>query len=450
MSDHEDRMGKFDPEDINACASEWQDYKRMFEIHLDAKGLHEAVGRRKVGQLLKCMGREHIATYDTFTWAHRIPAVAEDVDNAIPARPEVPAEDRYDLETVFTKFDAHFGVHRYRSIKRQEFLSCTRGDKQSIQSFIAELKRKSQYCDYGDREEGFIVDMLINRVHDAKCTEKLMELSDDQLTLTNAIRVCRQVELTNSHLKSLSNTKSEEHVHKAYRESGRSRNRSSRRPPSDRRHQSRVRVCDRCCRQHDGDERCAAIDRYCGTCGKKGHYQRSPLCSMKDDRSRPRDFRQFRGNRDNRSRGRGQGHRGRGRHVYYADDDDAQYDYDDNVLYAHYDYDDNVPYNAHDVTTDEYDEMCESFDAMGGTKKTYVVKHCVSEKQGDVDVEVKKSHDVKVKKPDVRDISSNVDDGNTQNVPDDCNTQNVPDDCNTQNVKDVESTVQSSELRLMC
>ena len=70
-------------------------------------------------------------------------------------------------------------------------------------------------------------------------------------------------------------------------------------------------------------------------------------------------------------------------------------------------------------------------------------------KQGDVDVEVKKSHDVKVKKPDVRDISSNVDDGNTQNVPDDCNTQNVPDDCNTQNVKDVESTVQSSELRLM-
>ena len=71
----DERMAKFYPEDIAACASEWQDYKRQFEVHLDSKGLHAAEGRQKVGQLLKCMGREHVATYDTFTWAPAIPAV---------------------------------------------------------------------------------------------------------------------------------------------------------------------------------------------------------------------------------------------------------------------------------------------------------------------------------------------------------------------------------------
>ena len=37
-------MAKFNPEDIAACASEWQDYKRQFEVHLDSKGLHAAEG----------------------------------------------------------------------------------------------------------------------------------------------------------------------------------------------------------------------------------------------------------------------------------------------------------------------------------------------------------------------------------------------------------------------
>ena len=106
----DERMAKFNPEDIAACASEWQDYKRQFEVHLDSKGLHAAEGRQKVGQLLKCMGREHVATYDTFTWAPAIPAVVADADRGIAAQPEVPAEDKYHLETVFAKFDAHFAV----------------------------------------------------------------------------------------------------------------------------------------------------------------------------------------------------------------------------------------------------------------------------------------------------------------------------------------------------
>ena len=60
----------------------------------------------------------------------------------IAALPAVPAEDQYHRETAFTKSDAHFGVHHYRSIKQNDFPSCTHGLKRSIKSFISELKRK--------------------------------------------------------------------------------------------------------------------------------------------------------------------------------------------------------------------------------------------------------------------------------------------------------------------
>ena len=93
----------FWPDNIHACAAEWEDYKREFLIHLDAKGLHTATGKRQVGQLLKHMGREYILTFDTFTWA---PAVEADVANHVEAS---PAERNELLSDVFAKFDTHFG-----------------------------------------------------------------------------------------------------------------------------------------------------------------------------------------------------------------------------------------------------------------------------------------------------------------------------------------------------
>ena len=115
-------MPRFDPENVAACASEWQHYKRQFEIQLSAKGLHDAAGRRKVGKLLKCTGREHVATYDTFIFTPLIQVIEADDAHGIAAQAKFPPEDRYDLNTVFAKFDAHFRVHRSCSIKHQDFL----------------------------------------------------------------------------------------------------------------------------------------------------------------------------------------------------------------------------------------------------------------------------------------------------------------------------------------
>lgn len=79
---------------------------------------------------------EHIVTYDTFTRNPEIPAVEADAVQGNEPRNAISDEDKYALPTVFPKFDQQFGVHRFCSIKRQEFLQSRHGEKQSVPSWI--------------------------------------------------------------------------------------------------------------------------------------------------------------------------------------------------------------------------------------------------------------------------------------------------------------------------
>ena len=94
------RFESFRPDLLNSCATEWEDCKRLFLVHLDAKGLYGTEGRHKVGQLLKHMGKNHIATYDTFTWREEVPAIVANPDQGIEARATIPGEDKYNLDHV--------------------------------------------------------------------------------------------------------------------------------------------------------------------------------------------------------------------------------------------------------------------------------------------------------------------------------------------------------------
>ncbi|XP_052276600.1 uncharacterized protein K02A2.6-like [Dreissena polymorpha] len=242
-------LPEFNPSE---SASSWEDYKRDFIIHLDALGLDDKPGQRKVGVLLANMGRECVKIYDSFAWA---PEVVANQDAGIAA---VPAEDKYHLETVFTKFDRHFGVQNYRNIKRQEFLNTKRGNL-SIMDYISELKRKAEHCQYGEQKEGLICDMIINGVNDTKCSEKLMEIPVTQLTIERVVQVCRQIELTASHIKSLGESP---HVNIA------------------RTHQNphkQQKYCAKCCRKHEV-RKCPAYQKQCDNCGEFGHFKASKLC----------------------------------------------------------------------------------------------------------------------------------------------------------------------------
>jgi hypothetical protein len=206
------QLPEFNPLDFDVCAPAWEAYRRDFLVHLDAHGLDDKPGRRKVGVLLSSMGRDAIRIHDSFEWAPGAPA---DEEHEIL---EIEAEDKHSIEHVFAKFDRHFGVHNFRNIKRQELLNTKRGTM-TIMDFISELKRKAENCEYGDQKEGFICDMIINGVNDAKCSERLMEIPAANHTLETVTQTCRQIELTTAHLKSLETGEEDTKVLRAFAQS---------------------------------------------------------------------------------------------------------------------------------------------------------------------------------------------------------------------------------------
>ena len=121
-------MAPFKAQDQDTCVPAWQDYKREFRVRLQAAGLDTAPGKRQVGQLLKSMGIECIKLFDSFEFAPAVEAVEADAARGIAAVPARDAESKDDLDTVLGKFDAHWGVNRFKSIKRQEFLDLERRD----------------------------------------------------------------------------------------------------------------------------------------------------------------------------------------------------------------------------------------------------------------------------------------------------------------------------------
>jgi hypothetical protein len=274
------QLPEFNPSDFAVCAPAWEAYKRDFLIHLDAHGLDDKPGRRKVGVLLSSMGREAIRIYDSFEWAPGAPA---DEGNAIE---EIEAEDKHNVEHVFIKFDRHFGVHNFRNIKRQELLNTKRG-AMTIMDFISELKRKAEHCEYGDQREGFICDMIINGVNDAKCSERLMEIPAANLTLEKVTQTCRQIELTMAHLKSLESSEEDTKVHRAFTQThspqqyarGRGTSNFPRKSYQQGQGQSELAYCGRCCRNHAYNN-CPAYNQQCNNCFEKGHFRMSNRCKL--------------------------------------------------------------------------------------------------------------------------------------------------------------------------
>ena len=149
---NEDTLCNFEPADFNACGSEWHEYKRLFEIHLDANGWYGVDGREKVRQLLKCMGQHSTEIYNSFTWPAAIPAIPADEENGVEAQEEIPGENKHDLQTVFSKFNAYFGAHQYNSIKRQ--VEVTNEHIKSINDSHSELQIHQAHSAGSNRGRG--------------------------------------------------------------------------------------------------------------------------------------------------------------------------------------------------------------------------------------------------------------------------------------------------------
>ena len=148
-------------------------------------------------------------------------------------------------------------------VERFTFHSRSRQEGESIAVFVAELKRLSENCGFGDTLNDMLRDRLVRGVNDGGMQRRL--LSEPDLTYKKALDLTQAMEAAERNVLDLQSSKMG--VEKAYLMKGVSRT-------------NQELKCYRCGANHRANE-CRYKDLYCHSCGKQGHLSRVCRCKVK-------------------------------------------------------------------------------------------------------------------------------------------------------------------------
>jgi len=191
----------------------------------------------------------------------------------------------------------HYVAQTCEEIERYKFKARGQLKEESVDDFVAELRRLLVGCNYGrysaDCERDMLRDQIVEKVYDSKVRERLLlranELSrrSKRMTLQDAIDIVRVAE-TVKRESSLIEDKSSSTVgggeNPSVNKVSSSWSKSSQptKATTDNRvsNRSRCYACNRSGHRHD-DPICKARTRRCNECEQLGHYANSKLCKGK-------------------------------------------------------------------------------------------------------------------------------------------------------------------------
>ena len=180
------------PEPISAGGNlpeKWKRYKRTFDLFLVATGRAEATDPVKVALLLRTIGIRGESIYESFTWT----------DQA----------HKQDFPRVVAKFEA-FCTPRVNLVAQTHKLLTLRQGSMNIDEYVTELHSIARDCDLGEKYDRLMLHSLILGINSDRTRRRMFEKED--LTLENAIKLCRAHETTTMDLKAVAEAAAEVHA----------------------------------------------------------------------------------------------------------------------------------------------------------------------------------------------------------------------------------------------
>ena len=212
----------------------WEEWKERLEFYLEAENITEADRKRSV--LLTVCGKE------TYSLVKSL---------ASPSK----VKDKSFVE-ILSLLDRHLQPKPSVTVARFQFNMCVRKSDQTISTYIAELRRLTEHCNFGDTLSDMLKDRLVCGVNDAQMQKRL--LAEDDLTFARAQKLCLSMEAASRDAGILAGT-----TPAAEHEQSGAVNRMDVRPQR----------CPRCGRRHSRDS-CRHATSRCFKCGKVGHLAR--------------------------------------------------------------------------------------------------------------------------------------------------------------------------------
>ncbi|XP_013408762.1 uncharacterized protein K02A2.6-like [Lingula anatina] len=159
-------------------ATNWRKWEQQFKVYYNACELGEKSGATQVAILLHTAGPEAQDIFNTFTF--------ED------------DSQKQDVDAVLTKFRQYSEPRRNVVFERYQFWSRSQQEGESVDTWITELRRQSDKCEFGEQKDLLIRDKLVFGVLDPKVKERL--LRETSLTLEKALDIARAAEVSRAQM----------------------------------------------------------------------------------------------------------------------------------------------------------------------------------------------------------------------------------------------------------
>lgn len=225
-----------------------ENFKRFyqnFEFYLTATEKDTKSDKVKIAILLNTIGNEGVEIFNTF---------------------RIPVDEIGKYNVVVEEFQRYCAPRKNRTYERFVFNNRCQETDEPFDQFFGDLKKLVQSCEYDTQEDSILVDRVILGTNDLKVQEKL--LNTQNLTLENAVEICRNSEVTRKQLLNVRN-KEEATVDfirkKKQYDKGNEKNKEL---TTDEMKQFKCKKCDR---THSYRE-CPAYGKQCHKCGKANHF----------------------------------------------------------------------------------------------------------------------------------------------------------------------------------
>ena len=232
-------------------ATVWRRWRRTFENYLVALGVvgnSEKDEARKVAIFLHCGGEDVREVYAQATFS------------------EEERDKSKVMKNVLAKFEVYCNPRKNSIYNRRQFFEARQNDDEQFDMFLLRVRRYADSCDFGNQSEQNIRDRILFGMQDTKLSERLMEKSDDELTLDNVIKWCRSAELSKVS-RVLESTQIAETTAAQSSKPNQSQRFTKPKGKGDK--------CQKCgyARHYQG-KTCPAKESTCHKCRKIGHFQR--------------------------------------------------------------------------------------------------------------------------------------------------------------------------------
>ncbi|XP_074639495.1 uncharacterized protein LOC141897771 [Acropora palmata] len=164
------------------------------------------------------------------------------------------------INDVLTKFDEYCEPRTQVIYERYRFNNRKKEAGESISAYMTELRVIAKNCAHDEiTPDEILRDRLVLGVWDDEVRERLLRLND--LTLFNAIDICKAGEQTNQLLKMIT-SRTEDMVGAVKTDNKNGQELNSRKQPE----------C-RYCGYHHANRQCPAYGQICRKCGQKNHFK---------------------------------------------------------------------------------------------------------------------------------------------------------------------------------